>query len=72
MHKTLSRVSNWVKMGNASLLGGNTQEPNEKGVIEHKEGNTNTFRSGQGRINISIEAVLEWRWGWRKSLRQDF
>ena len=41
----LSRVSNWVKMGNASLLGGNTQEPNEKGVIEHKQGNANAFKS---------------------------
>ena len=45
MHKTLSRVSNWVKMGNASLLGGNTQESNEKGVIEHKQGNANAFKS---------------------------
>ena len=39
-------------MGKVRILGGNTQEPNEKGMIEHKEGNTNTSRSWQGRINI--------------------
>ena len=45
MHKNLSRVSNWVKMGKVRILGGNTQEPNEKGMTEHKEGNRNTSRS---------------------------
>ena len=39
-------------MGKVRILGGNTQEPNEKGMTEHKEGNRNTSRSWQGRINI--------------------